>query len=187
MKKRTSSEEIEAYRQSRKSRFNAADISKVMVFSFILVISFYFAFSGGPELPALVELKTNTPIFSPSFTTAPTRTSVGTLAFDECNCPSPQETPSQTVITVIVVVSPTLDKQTSSATDHTITVTTGNTFTPTASDTPTPTPRLYIVQPKDTLSGIALRFNVTIQAIQDANGMGDSTLIVVGQTLIIPR
>lgn len=44
---------------------------------------------------------------------------------------------------------------------------------------------IYVVQPGDNLFRIALRFNTTVEAIQAANGLEDTT-IYVGQELIIP-
>lgn len=179
MSRKTSSQVIEAYRQRRESRYNTAGIAKVLLFSLILIISIYVTFTGGSNLPALVDLKTITP--------ASNLTATETLDEDGCNCSPPQEISLQAVITVIVVISPTIDAQRTSTKEPTITITPSATYLPSGSVIPTPTTILYIVQPKDTLSEIALRFNVTIEAIQDANDMGDSTLIVVGQTLIIPR
>jgi putative chitinase len=43
-----------------------------------------------------------------------------------------------------------------------------------------------VVQPGDTLSGIAQQFGTTTQAIAAANNITDPTLINVGQTLTIP-
>jgi LysM repeat protein len=60
------------------------------------------------------------------------------------------------------------------------------TLIPTASFTPTPTQTIYTVQNGDTLGGIALRFGVTVEAIQTLNDL-DSTLIYVGQVLQIPQ
>lgn len=44
---------------------------------------------------------------------------------------------------------------------------------------------VYVVQEGDNLFRIALRFNTTVEAIQAANGLEDTT-IYVGQELIIP-
>lgn len=46
---------------------------------------------------------------------------------------------------------------------------------------------IYIVQPGDTLSMIATRFNVSIQDIIENNWVGTEMLIVPGQILFIPR
>jgi LysM repeat protein len=60
------------------------------------------------------------------------------------------------------------------------------------SPAPQPTPgggggqQTYVVQRGDWLAKIAARFGTTVAAIQAANGLGNTTLIFVGQTLIIP-
>ncbi len=46
--------------------------------------------------------------------------------------------------------------------------------------------QLYQVQPGDTLSGIAQRFGVSLQALMDANGINNPDEIYVGQILRIP-
>jgi LysM repeat protein len=60
--------------------------------------------------------------------------------------------------------------------------------TPIASPTPTvtPTPVIYTVQPGDTLLKIAIDFNQTTEAIQEANGLVDPRFLQIGQTLVIP-
>jgi len=67
------------------------------------------------------------------------------------------------------------------------------TFTPvpaTPSDTPTPTvtptPIIYVIQQGDTLIPIARKFGVTVQEIQEANGISDPRRLRIGQEIIIP-
>ncbi len=50
----------------------------------------------------------------------------------------------------------------------------------------TPTPVTYIVQPGDTLSAIALRFGVSLEALMAANPTVSPNLLPIGATLIIP-
>lgn len=54
----------------------------------------------------------------------------------------------------------------------------------------TPTPRAaqttYVVQPGDSLSGIATKFGITQQELQQANNIDDPDSIYAGQELIIP-
>lgn len=59
---------------------------------------------------------------------------------------------------------------------------------PTAKPTPTPapTPLVHRVRRGETLTAIAERYGVTIEAISKANGLLDPNLIVVGQLLVIP-
>ncbi len=82
---------------------------------------------------------------------------------------------------------------TSTAT-HTATPTATN--TPIATDTPLPAPTAthtatplpyvtYVVQAGDTLSGIAIRFGTTVQAIMELNGLSGIT-INIGTELLIP-
>jgi LysM repeat protein len=52
--------------------------------------------------------------------------------------------------------------------------------------TPTPTPIVYVVQAGDSLSGIALKFDLPVEALAEANGIEDPNVIKVGQELIIP-
>lgn len=48
------------------------------------------------------------------------------------------------------------------------------------------TPLVYEVQSGDTLAEIAARFGVTIEAIVEANGLGDPNRIQSGDALVIP-
>mgnify|MGYP003681883286 CR=1 FL=1 len=67
------------------------------------------------------------------------------------------------------------------------------TFTPvpaTPSDTPTPTvtptPIIYVIKKGDTLLPIARQFGVTVQDIQEANGITDPRRLRIGQEIMIP-
>ncbi len=46
--------------------------------------------------------------------------------------------------------------------------------------------QIYIVQPGDTLYTIAVSFNVTVQALMNANGITNPDTIYIGQKLIVP-
>lgn len=48
-------------------------------------------------------------------------------------------------------------------------------------------PTVYVVEPGDTLSGIALRFGTTVAALEAANGISSSGFIYVGQRLVVPE
>jgi LysM repeat protein len=191
MAKSSPTDVIDAYRrrQERRFPFTFADISKALLFFIMLASSVYVLLTGGPKLPTLVALKTNTPTFTPSIT--PTPSSTATIIFtpteaqnpdNQCDCSSP----------VIIIVTATIGAADTplplSTATKTVTIafTPSVTLTPTASATLTPTQVLYTVRTGDTLSGIALRFGVTVEAIQTLNNM-DSTLIYIGQVLQIPR
>jgi LysM repeat protein len=60
------------------------------------------------------------------------------------------------------------------------------TATATSTPTPTATPQVHVVVKGETLSGIAAQYGVTVAAIQDANGITDTSLIFVGERLVIP-
>ncbi|MBX3093193.1 MAG: LysM peptidoglycan-binding domain-containing protein [Cryobacterium sp.] len=51
---------------------------------------------------------------------------------------------------------------------------------------PAPAPYVYTIKSGDTISGIATRHGVSTQAVLTANGLGWSTIIYPGQTIIIP-
>jgi len=61
--------------------------------------------------------------------------------------------------------------------------------TPTAPAPPTATsaPLVYTVQPGDTLSGIAQQYDVTVQALIEANGIQNPDQLSIGQMLVIPN
>ncbi len=57
---------------------------------------------------------------------------------------------------------------------------------PTATPTPEPTPIIHILQAGDTLIGLAREYGVTVQAIQEVNGITDPRGLLAGQMIIIP-
>ncbi|MDE2767127.1 MAG: LysM domain-containing protein [Chloroflexota bacterium] len=60
------------------------------------------------------------------------------------------------------------------------------TATPIPRPTPTPTATVYVVQPGDTLSGIAGRFNVAVDDLVEANRIVNPDALQVGQEITIP-
>lgn len=62
-------------------------------------------------------------------------------------------------------------------------------YTPAPTPTPTitPTPVIYAIRGGDSLLGIANQFGITVQALQEANGITDPRYLQVGQELVIPR
>ncbi len=49
-----------------------------------------------------------------------------------------------------------------------------------------PRPRVYIIQPGDTLSKLAESWNTSVQAISELNGISNPNLISVGQQIVVP-
>jgi LysM repeat protein len=202
MAHRSPAELIEAYRrrQARRFPFTFGDLSQALLFLLILASTVYISLTGGPEFPTLIELKTNTPTFTPSITPTPSATATPTQTptntskptettnpEDQCSCPPPEVL----VVTAIFEATHTLPPQPAATEPPTNTALPSSTLPPTETPTstatlvPTPTQVTYTVQSGDTLGGIALRFGVTVEALQTLNNM-DSTMIYVGQVLKIP-
>ena len=57
---------------------------------------------------------------------------------------------------------------------------------PTNTPAPTPTPTVHIVQPGDTLLGIALQYGVTLEELYQVNGVLKPELLQIGQEIVIP-
>ena len=57
---------------------------------------------------------------------------------------------------------------------------------PPGTPTPTPTPQQHRIEAGDTLIGIAARYGVTVEALQELNGIGDPRGLQIGQELEIP-
>jgi LysM repeat protein len=58
---------------------------------------------------------------------------------------------------------------------------------PTDSPTPTPTPIIYVLKQGDNLWTIAWEFGVSVDALQEINGIADPRTLQIGQELVIPR
>ncbi len=58
---------------------------------------------------------------------------------------------------------------------------------PTVPPTATPVIVLHTVQSGDTLFGLAIQYNSTVEAIEQANGLGPGAILNVGQQLKIPQ
>jgi LysM repeat protein len=50
----------------------------------------------------------------------------------------------------------------------------------------TPAPLVYVIEEGDTLGALAIKYDVSVEAIQAANGIDDPALLRVGQEVIIP-
>jgi LysM repeat protein len=57
---------------------------------------------------------------------------------------------------------------------------------PTNTPAPTSTPSVHIIQPGDTLMGIALQYGVTLDELYQVNGVLKPELLQIGQTVVIP-
>jgi LysM repeat protein len=57
---------------------------------------------------------------------------------------------------------------------------------PTNTPAPTPTPSVHIIQPGDTLMGIALQYGVTLDELYQVNGVLKPELLQIGQEVVIP-
>jgi LysM repeat protein len=163
---------IEEYMSGKSRRFplTAGDILTFVIFGLMILAVAYLLWSGQGKLFA-----PPTPTATPTITASPTAEPILTATL----APSATHTPPATI--TATATSTPLVSQTPS-----ITPTETTTPTTTASATSTRPPRTYTVQLNDSLSGIAARFGVTLEALQTANNISDPSLIVIGQVLIIP-
>jgi LysM repeat protein len=82
--------------------------------------------------------------------------------------------------------SPTLAKTPAMTVSVTATVKAAATSVLTSTPVAQATPATYVVQEGDTLMAIAIRFDVTVEALQSANGITDPAKLKIGQPLVIP-
>jgi LysM repeat protein len=88
----------------------------------------------------------------------------------------------------VAMVSPTpaLAKTPAMTVSVTATVKAAATSVMTSTPVARATPATYVVQEGDTLMAIAIRFDVTVEALQSANGITDPSKLRTGQSLVIP-
>lgn len=91
---------------------------------------------------------------------------------------SPTPTPASTATLSVDIVVATLPPTSTPA---------PYTPEPTPTPTVTPTPVLHTIRSGETLLSVASQYNVSVSALQDANGILDPRLLQLGQELIIPR
>jgi LysM repeat protein len=123
-----------------------------------------------------------TPTYTPTWTPTPSRTPTPTITPIPSNTPIPTNTPTFTPTPR--PLPPTTTPQ-DSALVPSATVVALVSDTPTATSTASAN-QTYVVKQGETLSEIAVRFGVSVQALADANGISNPALIRAGQVLIIP-
>lgn len=90
--------------------------------------------------------------------------------------PTPTPEPTATLSVVVVVATP---QPTSTPAPYTP--------EPTPTPTVTPTPITHVIQSGESLLGIATQYDISVAALQDANGILDPRFLQIGEQLIIPR
>jgi LysM repeat protein len=88
--------------------------------------------------------------------------------------PTPEPTPTLGVAVVVATLPPTATPA-------------PYTPEPTATPTVTPTPVVHTIQSGESLLGIATQYDISVAALQDANGILDPRFLQIGEQLIIPR
>jgi len=88
-------------------------------------------------------------------------------------------TPTPTLTPTVALTPPATLRPTSTPAPYTP--------APTATPTVTPTPIIYAIQRGDSLLAIAIKYDTSLQGLQEANGITDPRTLQVGQELVIPR
>lgn len=88
---------------------------------------------------------------------------------------------------VVLIATPTVDTAAGNA-GQAPTATTVAQPVPTSTPAPSQSgePEIYVVQEGDSLFGIALRYNLTVDQLLEANNLSDPDFVFVGQRLVIP-
>ena len=115
---------------------------------------------------------------------------IATLSLTGCSSvDSPPETgePIVAEVTQTATLAPTVSVPTGTPTEVRPTVTSTSTPRP-ARPTPVPTatPQIYVVKEDDTLLDIAVDFDITVEALEQANGISEEDFLQIGQEIVIP-
>jgi LysM repeat protein len=94
----------------------------------------------------------------------------------------PPPTPTRQAVAPVTATSSPIPTATRRATYTPVPATPSDTPTPTV----TPTPIIYVIKQGDILGTIARQFGVSVQDLQDVNGITDPRRLRIGQELIIP-
>ncbi len=121
---------------------------------------------------------------------------VAVLGLAACNSASPTSVVSEQVVVEFTqeptAILPTASAFTATPTKGPPTATSTLTVRPSATPTsvptftPVPAPKIYVVEEFDTLLGIAVEFDTTVEALTLANGVNEYDFLQIGQELIIP-
>ncbi len=96
-------------------------------------------------------------------------------------------TPAPTIIPTLVIVTPTPPGPEQTSQNNSAAPTTPAVANPTPNQTNNGADGSYTVQPGDTLYTIAVKYNVTIQALMAANSISDPASLQAGQVIVIPQ
>lgn len=97
--------------------------------------------------------------------------------------PAPVPTPTRTPVPTF---TPTGTPQPTPILMPTLPATVTPTVSATSTVTPTPSVRTHIVLAGETLASLAQKYDVTVEAILELNGLANPNVIEVGQELLIP-
>jgi LysM repeat protein len=115
---------------------------------------------------------------------------VAILSLTACSSnDTPPETsePAVAEITQTATLAPTVSVPTATLTEVRPTATSTSTPRPaTPTLVPTATPQIYVVKEDDTLLGIAVDFDITVEALEKANGISEADFLQIGQEVVIP-
>jgi LysM repeat protein len=180
----------------RKRSFKFSWLVVLVLAAGLVILGVSSLVSGGGL--ALLGLDPATPVPSATMTSTPLPSSTSTATPTSTNTPAPTSTSTATPLPTETPTPLPTETPTPLPTETPTPLPT-ETSTPTARATETkkPSPTAvkstplvnskYVVQPGDTLSKIAQRFNVSVQTLIDANTILNPSVIFAGQVLSIPK